>query len=92
MTHFNEAYLKEGGSTDKMTVVYRLALSETKDEFFEKYGQFIGRLSLKKELPEFEKIIALRKKKEEIQEFFLREDIKFDEYMKPLFLYIQAEL
>lgn len=82
---FDEAYLKEGGPTDKMTVVYKVFLNETKNEFLEKYNAFAKNLLENGENPEFGKIIALKKDKNELEAFFSRNDIVFDEYMKPLF-------
>ncbi|OGI22239.1 MAG: hypothetical protein A2808_02525 [Candidatus Moranbacteria bacterium RIFCSPHIGHO2_01_FULL_55_24] len=92
VTYFDEAYLKEGGPTDKMTVVYEVLLNETKDEFLEKYDAFSKNLIESGENPEFGKIIALKKEKNELETFFLRDDIKLDEYMKPLFDQIIKEL
>lgn len=85
VTYFDEAYLKEGGPTDKITVVYKVVLNETKDEFFEKYDTFVERLKNDGEDPEFGKIIALKKDQGRIKEFFSQKDLKLDEYMKPLF-------
>ncbi|MEP7162955.1 MAG: hypothetical protein ABI747_04330 [Candidatus Moraniibacteriota bacterium] len=90
--YFDEAYLKEGGPTDKMTVVYKVNLNETKDEFLEKYDVFVERIKGKGEDPEFGKIIALKKDKREITEFFSQGNLMLDEYMKPLFERMASEL
>lgn len=92
VTYFGEAYLKEGGPTDKMTVIYKVVLNEAKDEFLERYNAFAEDLLSSDENPEFGKIIALKKERNELESFFSREDIKFDEYMKPLFDQIIKEL
>lgn len=89
---FDAAYLKEGGPTDKITVVFKVVLNETKDEFLEKYDAFVEHLKERGEDSEFGKIIALKKDEQEIKSFFSREDIKLDEYMKPLFERVASEL
>ncbi len=89
---FDEAYFKEGGPTDKMTVVYKVILNETRDEFIEKYEKFVENLKAKNELPEFEKLIVLKKDKDAIRSFFAQEDVALDEYMRPLFEFIEKEL
>ncbi|MBI2439491.1 MAG: hypothetical protein HYV45_02740 [Candidatus Moranbacteria bacterium] len=92
VTYFDEAYLKEGGPTDKMTVIFRVVLSDTKEEFLGRYSAFVERLKTKGEDPEFGKIIVLKKDKQEITSFFSQEEIILDEYMKPLFEKIALEL
>lgn len=89
---FGEAFFKEGGPTDKMTVVYRTVLNETKDDFLVKYNQFVDKLRVRNELPEFEKIVALKKDRDKIREFFVQKNVVFDEYMKPLFDHVNSEL
>lgn len=91
ITYFDEAYFKEGGPTDKMTVVFRVILNETKDEFLGKYTAFVKRLREKNEEPEFGEIIALKRGKREIAEFFSQENLTLDEYMRPLFEKIALE-
>jgi|SRR6185369_3136842 len=88
VSFFDEAYLKEGGPTDKMTVIYRVVLSETRDGFLKKYAAFVERLKDMGEEPEFGKIIALKNEKSEFESFFSQNDRKFDEYMNPLFEFI----
>jgi len=85
---FAPAYFKEGGPTNKMTVVYRVKLNETGDEFSKKYDKFVAHLQENGEQPEFGKIIILDKNKEIIISFFAQENIKFDGYMGPLFEYL----
>lgn len=85
---FELAYFKEGGPTDKMTVVYRVLLNETSTEFIEKYDDFVTQLEKNGETPEFSEIIVLDKNKSSFSQFFSQQDIKLDEYMKPLFEFI----
>ncbi len=92
VTSFDEAYFKEGGPTDKMTVIYKVILNEIKDEFLEKYDQFVENLKTQSEVPEFEKLITLEKDKNAISTFFAQDDVVFDEYMQPLFEFIEKEL
>lgn len=85
--NFGKKYLKEGGPTNKLSLVYKLVLDESSDEFLRKYANFEKKLRAKNELPEFEKLIALGKSKSEIEDFFLKNSAKCDEYMEPLFRY-----
>jgi 8-oxo-dGTP pyrophosphatase MutT (NUDIX family) len=89
---FELAYLKEGGPTDKMTVVYSVKLSETRDEFLQKYALFAKQLQEKKELPEFGEIVVIEKNKQGIEDFLSRKDVKLDEYMRPLFEHLEKTL
>lgn len=82
---FELAYLKEGGPTDKMTVVYRVVLNETSVEFTKRYEDFVLQLEKNGENPEFGEIIVLDKNKESFAQFLYQHDIKLDEYMEPLF-------
>jgi hypothetical protein len=82
---FDEAYLKEGGPTDKMTVIFTVVLKDTKGVFLERYNNFVKKLRENNQDPEFGKIIALKKDKKEITDFFSQENIVLDEYMRPLF-------
>lgn len=92
VTYFDEAYFKEGGPTDKMTVIFRVILDETKDEFLGKYDAFAERLKSEGEDPEFGKITVLKKDRQAIEKFFAQENLTFDEYMKPLFEKVVSEL
>lgn len=92
VSYFDEAYLKEGGPSDKMTVIFKVILNETKDEFLEKYNTFVDHLKERNEDPEFGKIIALKKDKQEITDFFSQENLILDEYMRTLFEKIASEI
>lgn len=92
VTYFDEAYFKEGGPTDKMTVIFRVVLSDKKEEFLEKYNFFADRLKKVGEEPEFGEIITLEKDKQAIIDFFSQENLTFDEYMEPLFDRVMLEL
>ncbi len=89
--YFDEIYLKEGGPTDKMTVVYKVSLNETKNEFLQKYNVFAEKLLQNGENPEFGKIVALKKERRELETFFSRGGRQLDEYMQPLFEQIILE-
>ena len=85
---FELAYLKEGGPTDKMTVIYRVVLNETSEKFMEQYDAFVRQLQVSGETEEFGEIVALDRNKISFDNFFNQEGIKLDEYMKPLFEYL----
>lgn len=89
---FELAYLKEGGPTDKMTVVYRIVLNETSEQFMKQYDAFVLRLREIGETEEFGEIVALDMNKTSFYSFFNQEGIKLDEYMKPLFKYLSQEV
>jgi len=91
VAYFDESYFKEGGPTDKMTVIYKVILTETRNAFMAQYEQFVERLGERNELPEFGQLIALKNKSDEILHFLEQEGHVFDEYMKPLFAYIEQE-
>jgi len=88
---FELAYFKEGGPTDKMTVVYRVILNEMSLEFMKRYEDFALRLEKNGETPEFGEIIVLDKNKESFAQFLNQPNIKLDEYMKPLFEFIAKD-
>ena len=85
---FELAYLKEGGPTDKMTVVYRVVLNETSEQFMVQYDAFVRKLRANGEFEEFGELVVLDRNKTSFDDFFNQEGIKLDEYMKPLFEYL----
>lgn len=88
---FVQKYLKRGGPTDKMTVIYEVQLDESEAEFLESYSKFEQELKEKGEDPEFGRILALPlDNKKAIESFFVEHAEKCDEYMKPLFNFIAA--
>lgn len=88
---FELAYLKEGGPTDKMAVIYRVILNETSEQFMEKYDAFVLRLRENGEYEEFGEILVLDNNKVAIIAFLNQPGIKYDESMKPLFEYLAQE-
>ncbi len=83
---FTEKYLKSGGPTGKMTVIYELLLNESLEEFLEHYADFEEKLIEKGENPEFGRLVTLPlDNKEFIKKFFEQNEKKCDEYLKPLF-------
>ncbi len=89
---FDLAYFKEGGPTDKMTVVYRVILNEMSLQFMQRYEDFVLQLQKNDEQPEFGEIVMLDKKRTDFAQFFDQHGIKLDEYMRPLFEVIEKEL
>lgn len=86
--NFSTAYLKEGGPTDKISVIYRVELDESAEEFRANYSKFADDLREKGELPEFGELLIMDRNGKELADLIAREDVKMDEYMRPLFEYI----
>ncbi|NTW14438.1 MAG: NUDIX hydrolase [Candidatus Moranbacteria bacterium] len=82
---FSPAYFKEGGPREKMSVIYRVTLSETAAEYRKRYETFAEGLRKAGEDPEFGEIVVFNRNSEELLSFLAREDLCFDEYMRPLF-------
>ncbi len=88
VSNFDVAYIKQGGATKKIAVVFRITLNETSGEFLEKYNSFVQMLKRKNENPEFSDIVVLEKSKEEIEQFFENNRKNCDEYMEPLLKFV----
>lgn len=84
VSNFDVAYIKQGGETKKIAVVFCVTLNETSEEFLEKYSSFVQMLKQKNENPEFGDIVALEKSKDAIEKFFENNRESCDEYMEPL--------
>lgn len=83
---FRKKYLKSGGPTDKISVIYETVLLESEAEFLERYNIFEQELRKNNEEPEFGRILTLPLgEKQAIMEFFEQNGEKCDEYMEPLF-------
>lgn len=82
------AYLKEGGPTKKIGVIFRISLNETKDVFLKKYKVFEKELLDRGEIPEFSEIIVLKKEGDEIDVFLKDCDNTFEGTLYPLLQYI----
>ena len=88
---FTQKYLKPGGPTDKMTVIYEINLNESEVEFRERYEKFAQELRSNAENPEFDEIISLAfDDTQGAARFFEENGQKCDEYMKPLFDFINS--
>jgi 8-oxo-dGTP pyrophosphatase MutT (NUDIX family) len=85
--NFDAAYLKQGGVTKKIAVVYRVKLNNTSEEFLGKYNNFTKNLKSIDEIPEFEDIIILGQSRGEIDDFFEKNRDNCDEYLEPLLKY-----
>jgi len=81
VVNFKKEYFKDGGPTDKMAVIYKIVLSDTRDEFLSKYKQFERKL----EEPEFEKLVTIKKDKNSIAKFLAQKNVVFDESLEALF-------
>jgi 8-oxo-dGTP pyrophosphatase MutT (NUDIX family) len=88
---FEPAYFKEGGPREKMSVIYRVTLGETAAEYVKRYEAFAEGLRQAGEEPEFGEIVVFDRNGGELLTFLAREDLHFDEYMRPLFEFIAKE-
>ncbi|NTW89832.1 MAG: NUDIX hydrolase [Candidatus Moranbacteria bacterium] len=88
---FAPVYFKEGGPREKMSVIYRVMLGETAAGYMKRYETFAEGLRKSGEEPEFGEIVAFDRNSEELLSFLAREDLHFDEYMRPLFEFIASE-
>ncbi len=91
IARLERAYLKEGGSTDKMIVIYRVELTETGDEFLQRYNDFTDNILQKGELPEFASLAVLTQDKRSFKEFFTKKRERCSEYLMPLFDLLLSE-
>lgn len=81
---FDRVYIKQGGKTKKIAVVFRLKINETSEEFVEKYNLFVQNFKKNCEEPEFGEIVILDKTKDQMHDFFDLHRDECDEYMEPL--------
>jgi 8-oxo-dGTP pyrophosphatase MutT (NUDIX family) len=88
---FAPAYFKEGGPREMMSVIYRVTLGETAAGYMKRYEAFAEGFRKSGEEPEFCEIVAFDRNGEELLSFLAREDLHFDEYMRPLFDFIASE-
>ena len=91
IARFGRAYLKEGGRADKMIVIYRVDLTETGDEFLQRYNDFTDNILQKGELPEFASLAVLTQDKRSFKEFFTKKRERCSEYLMPLFDLLLSE-
>jgi hypothetical protein len=85
---FHAAYLKQGGATHKIAVIYHLHLLETAEVFLQKYHDFEKALSKRGETPEFGEIIVIDKDAIATEMFLSEHEAMCDEYMPPLLRYV----
>lgn len=85
---FYAAYLKQGGITNKIAVVYRAQLFETADKFLEKYKMFVRELNKKYQMSEFDDVVAVECSKEGVERFLIKHRSMCDEYVPPLLQHI----
>jgi hypothetical protein len=81
VSNFTPAYLKFGGPTGKMTVIYTLQLRQNSEDFLKAYHAFAAQLKAAGEEPEFGKIFVLDKDRQAIGRFISDHAGKLDEYM-----------
>jgi 8-oxo-dGTP pyrophosphatase MutT (NUDIX family) len=91
VSSFAPAYFKEGGPRENMSVIYQVTLGETAAEYAKRYDAFAEGLRKAGEDPEFGEIVAFDRNSDELLVFLAREDLCFDEYMRPMFKYIASD-
>jgi hypothetical protein len=85
------AYLKFGGSTGKMTLVYVVNLNVTSEQFEQDYKTFIQSLKTKGEEPEFDEIFCIDKDVVAVDTFIDQHKNRLNEYMAVLLRTVSAE-
>jgi len=78
---FFPAYLKSGGPTGKMTLVYVLQLKQSSAQFLPQYKEFTKKLE---DEPEFGRIFCIDADKESVERFIAQHGDKLNEYMPVL--------
>lgn len=74
-------YLKFGGPTGKMTLVYTAKLSITRRQFMDDYNTFAESLKKEGELPEFDKIFCIQNDAAIVDSFIAEHEDAFNEFM-----------
>ncbi len=74
-------YLKFGGPTGKMTLVYIVRLGVSSQSFLQDYESFVNTLTARREDAEFEKLFVLDMDKTKVEAFINKQEDKLNEYM-----------
>lgn len=90
VTAFFPAYLKTGGPTGKMTVLYELHTGLQSQEFAENYQTFIDTLDRKNEKPEYTRLFYIDNTPTAVEAFITQYGSQLDEYL-PKLLRISAQ-
>ncbi|NLC31584.1 MAG: hypothetical protein GX765_06055 [Candidatus Moranbacteria bacterium] len=91
VNEIDATYLKQGGETKKMAVVFRVKLNEVSEDFLRKYNLFAQYLKNENRSPEFGEIVVLERTKNNIEDFFNQNRSECDEYMEPLFKFAYSD-
>lgn len=81
ITSIKPTYLKFGGPTGKMVLIYIVELNQTSKQFLQDYAAFTKALRAKKEDPEFEKLFCISTDPTTIEAFIQKYEPKLNEYM-----------
>jgi 8-oxo-dGTP pyrophosphatase MutT (NUDIX family) len=81
VTTFYPAYLKSGGPTGKMTIVYILRLNVTAVEFLRNYEEFTQVLKDHGDIPEFGELFSIDNDADVIEAFIEKYDDRLNEFM-----------
>ncbi len=85
-------YLKTGGPTGKMTIVYVLQLKKSAQDFLDEYAHFTQKLRARDEEPEFGKLFSVQASPELIEEFINKHTDRLNEYMAVTLRQAQKDL
>lgn len=81
---FKPAFLKTGGPTEKMTVIYELEIKQNSVEFLKNYKNYVELLKKQGEDPEFERLFCVERTKREVEKFITEHESMLNEYMAVL--------
>lgn len=89
---YQSAYLKAGGPTGKMTIVYILRLRQSAREFLDDYAKFEQKLRSQGEEPEFGELFNIQASHESIEQFIYQYQGRFNEFMPVTLRQAQKDL
>jgi len=81
---FSPAYLKTGGPTGKMTLVYVLHIRLTGPQFLHHYDEFVKELRGDNKEPEFGQIFCIDMDTDSVEAFIEESEDELNEYMAVL--------
>jgi 8-oxo-dGTP pyrophosphatase MutT (NUDIX family) len=84
VTNFEPKFLKTGGPTDKMTVIFTARLDRTGSEFIEQYDEFVKQLKATNQEAEFSEIFCLDRDAQSVKAFMSQHPGQLGEYFPAL--------
>jgi 8-oxo-dGTP pyrophosphatase MutT (NUDIX family) len=76
-------FIKKGGTYDFIVILYHIKLKISENELIKNYQSFMEELINKGEKPEFQKVVYIKNKIEEITDFFNHNEKEFVDYLQP---------